>query len=80
MSDDKPFQCTAPGCGQVRQLGYHKFHFVPDILNEPVYRRVRYRQVQWKLHYIFFRDPENQSVLFYLPGPRFCVCPLTSGN
>lgn len=32
MSDDKPFQCTAPGCGQVSE---HKSHFVPQLLLGP---------------------------------------------
>lgn len=27
MSDDKPFQCTAPGCGQVSPLSFYSCYF-----------------------------------------------------
>lgn len=64
MSDDKPFQCTAPGCGQV-SLCYLKMYFVPTGHSTP--------DSALSFKYFFCKDPvTSQCSLIYL-GPGVCV-------
>lgn len=69
MSDDKPFQCTAPGCGQVSHLCYHKWHYVAVFqitLCSDLHKYRTHRTLQMATSLYFVQRPRNHSVLLHL--------------